>query len=84
MAAAAGLILLACLAVTERQLRYWQNSETLFTHALAVTADNASARLNLGEAFQEEQRPEEALAEYRRALELDPACFQAYNNLAGC
>src|SRR5881394_822914 len=26
-----------CMAITERQLGYWQNSESLFRHALAVT-----------------------------------------------
>jgi tetratricopeptide (TPR) repeat protein len=81
LAVAAALVLAACLAVTELQLRYWQSSETLFTRALAVTADNAPARLNLGEAFQAEHRPAEALAEYRQALKLDPACYQVYNNL---
>jgi tetratricopeptide (TPR) repeat protein len=78
---AAVLLLIVCLALTERQLAFWRNSETLFTHALAVTADNAYARLNLGEALQAEQRTEEAVAQYRRALKLDPTCYQVYNNL---
>ncbi len=81
LAAGAFLVLAACLALTENQLRYWRSSEALFAHALAVTADNATARLNLGEALQEEHRPEDALAEYRRALKLDPASPEVYNNL---
>lgn len=81
LVATAVLVLAACLAETEQQLCYWRSSESLFTRALVVTADNAPARLNLGEAFQEEHRPAEALAEYRRALKLDPACYQVYNNL---
>ena len=32
----AALILAGCLALTTYQLRFWQDSETLFTHALAV------------------------------------------------
>jgi cytochrome c-type biogenesis protein CcmH/NrfG len=34
--AGAALILASCLALTTYQLRFWQDSETLFTHALAV------------------------------------------------
>src|ERR1017187_8942840 len=37
---AAGLILGALLVCTEHQLQYWQNTETLFGHALAVTKNN--------------------------------------------
>jgi tetratricopeptide (TPR) repeat protein len=81
LAAAAVLALGACLAVTEHQLRYWRDSETLFAHALAVTADNATARLNLGEALQADKRPEDALVQYRLALKLDPASPEVYNNL---
>jgi tetratricopeptide (TPR) repeat protein len=79
--AAAGCVLAGCLAATENQLRFWRSSETLFAHALAVTPDNASARLNLGEAYQAENRPDAALTEYRRALALDAARPEVYNNL---
>jgi len=78
---AAVLTLAACLTVTEHQLRYWRDSETIFTHALEVTADNATARLNLGGALQEEHRPAEALNQYRQALKLDPASPEVCNNL---
>src|SRR5208283_4658623 len=36
---AAALILTTCLVLTENQLRCWRDSESLFTHALAVTKD---------------------------------------------
>ncbi|MGA2243603.1 MAG: tetratricopeptide repeat protein [Verrucomicrobiota bacterium] len=81
LAAAAVLALVGCLAGTELQLRYWRNSETLFTHALEVTPDNATARLNLGEAFQEQNRAENAVTNYQRSLELQPGQFEIYNNL---
>jgi len=79
--AAAILILGACLALTENQLRYWHDSESLFTHDLAVTQNNALAHLNLGSALQEEGKSAEALAQYHEALELDPQRFEADNNL---
>jgi tetratricopeptide (TPR) repeat protein len=80
-AAAAVAVAAGCLALTENQLRYWRDSETLFTHALAVTADNAPARLNLGAAYQEGNRPDDALTEYRAALRLDPGRHEIYNNI---
>jgi tetratricopeptide (TPR) repeat protein len=75
------LILSACLVLTENQLRYWHDSESLFTHALAVTKDNALAHLNLGVALEEQNRPEEALIEYQKALRLDPYRHETYNNI---
>jgi len=79
--AGAALVLAGCLLDTELQLRWWRNSETLFTHALAVTPDNATARLNLGEAYQEEKDSAKAMDNYQRALKLDPASAEVYNNI---
>ena len=81
LAAVAILGLGVCVAVTEKQLGYWRNSETLFTRDLAVAADNAAARLNLGEALQEDHRLAEALLEYQRALVLDPRRHEVYHNI---
>jgi len=75
------LILSACLVLMENQLRYWRNSESLFSHAIAVTKDNALAHLNLGVALEEQNKPEEALIEYRKALQLDPRRHEIYNNI---
>jgi tetratricopeptide (TPR) repeat protein len=79
---AAALVLGASLCITEYQLRFWQNSQTLFAHAIAVTKDNAIAHINLGVALEQEEHRPEALAEYRKALEIEPHRFQAHNNLA--
>jgi tetratricopeptide (TPR) repeat protein len=81
-AMAAISVLGACLVLTTVQSSYWRSSETLFTHALAVTKNNALAHLNLGEALQEQQRPSEALAHYQEVLKLSPARREAYNNIA--
>ena len=45
--AAAVLLLGLCAAVTHSQLRFWRNTETIFTHATAVTQDNWLAHYNL-------------------------------------
>src|SRR5579859_1485415 len=44
------LVLGGCLFATARQLCYWQNSEALFAHTIAVTKDNLLAQNNLGTA----------------------------------
>jgi tetratricopeptide (TPR) repeat protein len=75
-------ILGACLALTHRQLSYWSSNLSLFSHALAVTADNDTVRLNLGFAYDTAGDKTTAMTEYRRALELNPENVQAHNNLA--
>ncbi|MEZ5331006.1 MAG: tetratricopeptide repeat protein [Thermoanaerobaculia bacterium] len=70
-AAVLAVSLAACALVTRRQLGWWRDSVTLWTRALAVTADNPRAHLNLAEGLRALGRREEALAHYRRALELE-------------
>jgi Flp pilus assembly protein TadD len=67
----AALVSLGCIAVTEYQLQFWQNTETLFTHTLAVTKNNGPAHMMLGVWFEREGHPAEALQEYQRALGVD-------------
>jgi tetratricopeptide (TPR) repeat protein len=81
LGAVAILALGICVAMTERQLGYWRDSETLFRRDLAVARDSGAARLNLGEALQEDHRLAEALVEYQRALVLDPRRHEVYHNI---
>jgi tetratricopeptide (TPR) repeat protein len=86
VAGAAALVLAACLLLTENQLRYWHDNESLFRHALAVTRDNDIAHVNLAFALERQGRFDEALAEYREALRLEPRSYQihnSYGNLLG-
>ena len=86
VAGAATVVLAACLLLTENQLRYWRNNESLFRHALAVTRDNDIAHVNLVFALELQGRSDEALAEYREALRLQPRAYQihnSYGNLLG-
>ena len=75
-------ILLACLVTTEKQIWHWQNSETLFQHALAVATDNDVARDNLGVALEQAGRLGEAVEQYRAAARLEPDRYQGHHNLA--
>jgi protein O-mannosyl-transferase len=82
-AAVAGLVLLACSVRTRDQLRYWQNSETLLSHAVAVTTNNWLAHYNLGLELDRQGRIDEALPHYRKVLAIKPGDTDALNNL-GC
>ncbi|HEY3761792.1 MAG TPA: tetratricopeptide repeat protein [Verrucomicrobiae bacterium] len=81
-AAVAVIILAVCIALTERQLTYWQNSITLFRHAIAVTHDNDIAHSNLGLALEGQGNHQEALAQYREALRISPDDAEMHNNIA--
>jgi tetratricopeptide (TPR) repeat protein len=81
IATAAVLILATCLILTENQLRYWHDSETLFAHALVVTKNNHVAHVNLGVALEQKGKLNEALAEYRAAEQLAPELYHIHNNL---
>ncbi len=78
---AVGLVVFLCAALTRQQLRYWQNSESLFRHAIAVTKDNWLAHYNLAGCLYELGRFDEALEEYRRAIAIYPDYAHAHNNL---
>ena len=80
-AVTAVLILAACLALTENQLRYWHDNESLFRHALEVSEESALAHLNLGVELQDQNKPAQALVQYQEALRLDPSRHEAYNNI---
>jgi len=69
---AARSLLAACGALTFRQTGYWQNTQTLFFHALAVAPDNYRAHAVLGVALQDAGQPEQANAHFREALRLFP------------
>jgi tetratricopeptide (TPR) repeat protein len=77
----AGIILLLCAALTKTQITYWKNSETLFGHAIKVTDKNYIAHNNLGYFYSHEERYDEAIAAYKKSLEIQPAFEDAHNNL---
>jgi Flp pilus assembly protein TadD len=78
---AAALVLVAFAAVTERQLQFWRDDETLFKHALDVTTDNADAVINYGVALENEGKPLAAVEQYQRAEEIAPDSYMASADL---
>jgi tetratricopeptide (TPR) repeat protein len=75
------LVLAAGTACTIGQLRYWQNSGTLFTHTIAVTKNNDVAYYNLGEYCASQGRLNEAMDDYLKAIQIRPGYDDALNNL---
>ena len=67
--------------LTLHQIRFWKNSETLFSHALAVTDDNALAHFNLGIALSDDGDLERGISEMREALRLAPMHPDVHLNL---
>jgi tetratricopeptide (TPR) repeat protein len=79
VAAAAALVALAVVA--HAQTRHWRDSVALFQHTLAVTGPNPIAHNNLANALLDRERSDEAIAHYRRAVEIAPAYLVAQHNL---
>ncbi len=82
LSVAVALVLVLCTVVTRRQLGYWQNSGTLFAHALAVTQNNSVAHLHAGNyALSEPGRLPEAIGHFEAAVALDPTLAAAHSQL---
>jgi len=64
------------------QTSYWRDSETLFTHALAVTSNNDVALNNLGIIFLDKGQLDEAISKLEAAVDLRPENAPAHDNLA--
>jgi protein O-mannosyl-transferase len=76
------VILLTILGIcTFRQVSYWKNGETVFTHAIEVTQNNYAAHDCLGEVFLREGKPALAIEECTKALEIKPTSAYAHSNL---
>jgi len=81
LALASAVALILCFALTREQLGYWQDSETLFRHALDVTQNNHIAHNNLGDALLEKGQADDAIRQFQEVIRLKPNDADAYNNL---
>jgi tetratricopeptide (TPR) repeat protein len=76
LAAIAVVAVGAYALVAAHQLRYWKDSETLFTHTLDVTFDNSTAEYLLGQTLQA-TKPDEAMPHLQRAIDLTLPALKA-------
>lgn len=71
---AASVVVLAALAgVGHRQVGFWNDHITLWSHALEVTHANSVAENNLGTTLLKMSRIDEAIPHFRAAVALNPA-----------
>jgi tetratricopeptide (TPR) repeat protein len=77
------MTIVAAMLLSWYQVGRWQNSITLFTHALTATKDNYVAHINLGSAFIRARRYADAIYHCDRALEINPNLTDALYN-RGC
>jgi tetratricopeptide (TPR) repeat protein len=68
--------------VTYKQIGYWKDSGTQFTHALAVTKNNHTAHSNLGSFLVSQGKFQEALEHYKQAVKLRPYWSEMMEYLA--
>jgi tetratricopeptide (TPR) repeat protein len=81
MVGLAAVASLAWCVLTWRNLEYWQNSETLFTHAIDVTDQNYVAYNNLGSLRRRQGRFDEAVTDFAAAVRIQPKDPEAQANL---
>jgi len=75
-------IVLALLCfLTSRQISYWENSVSIWSHTLAVTGANALAERKLGFALVSQGNSDEAVGHFINAVGLDPADVGSHLNL---
>ena len=65
--------LLVLAVVAHRQIGYWRDHVSLWTHTLQVTSGNWQAENNLGMAFLRQGRMEDAIPHFRAAAAIDPS-----------
>ncbi len=75
-------VLAALALICYRQIGVWRGSESLFRHALAVTAGNHLAHNNLGMVFKDRGETEAARREFSAAIRISSDSPDAINNLA--
>ena len=82
LATLATVVLTILMAMTWKQVGYWENSITLFEHTLKITTNNFIAHKYIGTTLSEQGRTEEAIEHYLQALRIKPDYVDAHNNLA--
>jgi tetratricopeptide (TPR) repeat protein len=82
MTGAAVLGVVACAALTWRQVQFWRNSESLFQHAIEVTERNDVAEHNLGNALLDVPgRLPEAISHLQAAVQINHNSPGAHSDL---
>jgi tetratricopeptide (TPR) repeat protein len=79
LAGASAIVLLALALVTYRQIGYWKDDLTLWTHATEVVPNHWTAETNIGVQLLKQDKAAEAMAHFRRAISFYP--YEAISNM---
>src|SRR5207302_2457277 len=79
--ATAVVIIVALAWAAFIQTSYWRNSETLWTHALAVTSDNDFAHNNLGYLCVDRGELDKAISHFETALRIRSSRMDTHYNV---
>ena len=71
-------VLLMLAAVTYRQIGFWSDNLTLWSHALEVTRGNYLAENIVGSTLMDQGHPDAALPHFQAATEMNPSDPSAY------
>ena len=81
----AAIYIVLLTVTTWGQIKYWKNSITLFEHAISIneneTPNFVIAYNNLGHALLTENRFQEAIVKFQRAIKINPNYSKPQNNL---
>ncbi len=80
-AALCGVIVAALGLLTWSQCAVWRDTDRFFASVLAEAPDTAIAHHNVGRRLEKAGRVDEAIAHYRRAVEIRPDYAIAWNSL---
>ena len=83
LSASAAGILCVLWILTSFQIRHWQNSITLFEHALKSTSENFVAHNILGFSLAQKGNYDEAIVHYHKAIRVFPGQVDTYHNNLG-
>jgi Flp pilus assembly protein TadD len=78
---ATAVVIVACTLTAHAQVRYWQDSLTLWEHAVRVTPGDAHVETALGSVLAEKGKVAEATALFTDALAREPQFAEAHNKL---
>ncbi|MDY6838335.1 MAG: tetratricopeptide repeat protein [Thermodesulfobacteriota bacterium] len=76
------VIVLSLVTASYLRNRVWQDDRTLWSDVLSKNPQSARAHLNLGVAFMAQDKVDEAISHYRKALKIKPYYVRTHNNLA--
>jgi protein O-mannosyl-transferase len=76
-----GVVLAALCLLSFIQVGFWQNSFTLYQHALAVVPRNWLAHNNMGILLSQNSRVAEAIGHFQESVRLNPNGSEGFRNL---